>query len=1668
MIQDSREDRFLALSIAFFSTIGNGVQRLRSVWPVFALSCALTTASGTATLAQELGGVPAMEADVLEGGAPMSQMGGGDFFSQELGTLLRLRYNTEGYGQYETGNLDIGAMRIANFEDAIGFFDGQVTLSDENGVGYNLGVGFRWLGWAPFPLEPERITGFSFWTDGTSTDTGNFFPQVGVSYESLGDLWDLRVNGYIPLGQESQLGTFSPTGNTTFQDNFLVSETFAIRNTSLNVGEAEIARRIMPDRDAWAFAGPYVLANDDQDSAGYRVGVRGYAYPDLLVQLAVTDDEIFKTNTTFSVTWFVGRTRTNFRPAYGLADRMREPVMRNDYVALARDRVLGGNPLTNTNGDAFRFVHVNSAAAPGGDGTFENPLNNVGNVFPNSQDSDIVLLYSDSLFQNQNPLVLRDNQRLLGEGNNEIFQITTQQQGVIDIPETSPGARAGARPVIMDALGLGAVQLADANEVANFNIDGGLAGLFSPGTGAGNPNIHDMNISDTTGDGIVFTPLTRTNTTNPLLKTVAGNVTIDDVVFDNVGGNEININSFTAENLNDPNVALQETIVISDVTSTNGNGRGVWLQNTHSGRTASITNYTNGTQGTAGSGGGGGDGVLVFAGTGGNEFGGNVTLTNLDIFEIDGYALDFENVDTTSATTITNNNGLTYDGGSGTGGGMRFDNFDGTITGNSSTLRGGTLDGVRVTGVSDGTITLNSSVTFTAIDGTVINVGPDLGDSFTGLLTVSGDITANSVGQLVSLQRLGATSVLTLTGDMTDVENADSLGIFVGNNTAGIVLFSGDITVDTTGANRTGILLDTNGTTDISFNGLVDITTDGLNSNGFDARDGGMLTMLGTTNTVSTNGSTAVRITDMAISNAGAAISEVNVSNAAGAAANGIFLQSNTGGPIVLGTVGDLAGESGVITGTSGDAIVIQNSDNVTVSGIRVDNTAAVSGVRVTKTTAGTQIVNLNDLETNAGDIGIEVTGNGTGTLNMTVNDTNINSATATGLSIDDIDAGTVQINNVMVDGNGAMANAGISISNSNAAVTIDGNTVVQEVAGTAFNVNNGTGTISMAGDITNTVGRSIAVQNRTGGTTTFTATNNVTDSGTGILVNNNTGGTVNLVGDYELTTGANPAVTITNNTGSTTSIGQLDITTTTGSGFVATGGGTLSVVGITNTIESAGGIGLQIEGMTIGAVDFESVNQNGGTHGIRLVNNTGGTVTVGDTGAAVGAGGTIENTDNVGVFVENTNVTLNGVTVEDANGTTGNTAVEILHTNATAMNANLNRLTVQNQTQNGVLMDGTGGTGTFNANVQNLVVNVGSDGLTVDDGVTLTAGGTNTITSATGTGLTITDTTIAPAGANFQSITVTAGTGDGVAMENVTGGQVAITGTGTTLNSGGAITTAGTAVRLTNVENVDLRNLRIINSATGVGIDQTNAATTTMDVTIDNLNLDGATGDGINVLAASNAFNFAMRLLNSDLEADVVMSNTGAGPFGLLVEDTDIDVTGIDTAFLLTLSSGATTGDVTLRDGNRFTTDTGQALFIDTFDATNKDVKILVEDSMFVSNGVSAAADIRSRGNTLMNLTVQGNTFDSINAPNDLDIRSSGAQARMRLNLGGDDPSDFNSATGAGTMIVRELAGSDFRIFEVTETIVNDTRNFDPVDSDPNDAAFGNLPVPPPLPTVP
>jgi hypothetical protein len=236
------------------------------------------------------------------------------------------------------------------------------------------------------------------------------------------------------------------------------------------------------------------------------------------------------------------------------------------------------------------------------------------------------------------------------------------------------------------------------------------------------------------------------------------------------------------------------------------------------------------------------------------------------------------------------------------------------------------------------------------------------------------------------------------------------------------------------------------------------------------------------------------------------------------------------------------------------------------------------------------------------------------------------------------------------------------------------------------------------------------------------------------------------------------------------------------------------------------------------------------------------------------------------------------------------------------------------------------------------------------------------------------------------------------------------------------------------------------------------------MDVTINSLNLDASGGTGIDVLGANDDNDFNLRLINSDLEENVAMSITGSGTFGLLVDNNDIDVTGTTTAFALAFSGAAQEGNVTIRNGNDFDADDASALSISTSGGTAKTVTMLVADSLFTNSSADAAAEFDASGNALLNATIQGNTFDNAGAGDDFVMATNDAQSRIRLNLGGDVPADFNTAAGAGVFELFENAG-DFDIFERDDTF-GGLRNNGTVDG--NGGTYDDSAVAPPLPPVP
>lgn len=236
----------------------------------------------------------------------------------------------------------------------------------------------------------------------------------------------------------------------------------------------------------------------------------------------------------------------------------------------------------------------------------------------------------------------------------------------------------------------------------------------------------------------------------------------------------------------------------------------------------------------------------------------------------------------------------------------------------------------------------------------------------------------------------------------------------------------------------------------------------------------------------------------------------------------------------------------------------------------------------------------------------------------------------------------------------------------SGGSVTVSCAAAVSDNTGFAVDIDDhDSNNVTLSGNIT-TSGTGIRIQNCGGGIKTFSG-NITTSAGTAIVVTTNNGGTINFSGSSKsLSTGSNTAVNLTSNTGATINFtnGGLAITTTSGMGFNATGGGTVTVQGTGNTINSVSATALNVASTSIGAsgLTFQSISSGNNTvaadpvNGI-VLNNTGasGGLTVTGTSTTSGSGGTIQFTSNDGISINNAvNVSLTNMIIQDIGNMAG------------------------------------------------------------------------------------------------------------------------------------------------------------------------------------------------------------------------------------------------------------------------------------------------------------------------------------------------------------------------------------------------------------------------------
>jgi hypothetical protein len=719
----------------------------------------------------------------------------------------------------EEGNLNFEASPYMFVEEGMFFGSARFFRTNTADWGGSGGLGYR-----HYFQGIDRMLGASIWYDRDGS-RGSIFEQVGASFETLGNNFDFRTNLYYPVGtKERQLDLFIESGSFQFQDyNLLYDQTRvigeALKGLDMEIG-LPIKQEVAERHNIRAYAGWYYFLSDNTDDViGWKTRLEANPIPSVTMDVQLQDDEVFGTSVNFSVAWTFDPHNT-YRSNWHRStwDRMTTPVKRNRAVVVSNQNVteediVAINPVT---GLPYIIRHVNSAAGGGGDGTFENPFDQITDATTqggNNLNYDIVYVHADSIFNGADAGIVTDaGKRMLGEGDGITHFINIAGFGNRALPRATTGVD---RPQLINAPADG-LELASGSEFSGFIIDNpGGNGVVIDNTNGGTMRFVDINNAG--GNGIIMT--------NPTGNFIFESVNIADSVgnaFEVNGGNaNVTYSGSTISNTGGGRaVEIDGTtggfINMTGTTIEDENGQGILITNTAGSVTIDTATITDSTT----------TGVDI------NNTSGRVSF--IGITTIDNAAGVAMNISDIAATSVISMNRTTINNRNDTG--INLERIAGDVSFVGATDIGATVP----TAFLDETV---FAIDFQESTGNVTFNSIDITGGTSGVFAASG-IRVGELGTDNSgtFSVLGAVNMDALFGPSILIQDDDSIVRFSGpvdieytifddairvQNNRGAVFFGGNLTMDGTLANA--ILLQNN-SGGVSFN-TVDITS-GLKTDG--------------------------------------------------------------------------------------------------------------------------------------------------------------------------------------------------------------------------------------------------------------------------------------------------------------------------------------------------------------------------------------------------------------------------------------------------------------------------------------------------------------------------------------------------------------------------------------------------------------------------------------------------------------------------------------------------------------------------------------------------------------------------------------------------------------------------------------------------------------------
>ena len=400
--------------------------------------------------------------------------------------------------------------------DWLMFIDARLLLGDDNhNLGSNVGLGAR-----QYLPEYQRTIGGYIYHDTRDAGYANF-DQVSGGIETLGDIWDARLNWYVPTGTtRKQYATthVNNGGSYQFIGHYLYGGTFtryyqaAMKGLDMEAGAKFYTNDYM---DLRAYAGWYHFqASGSPQAWGWKSRVESRISDMVALNLSVQNDRVFDTTVNFSVgiQWpSITGLRNGPRSDLKAWDRLGESPERLRAIVVDNQEVQdpnGGLIINPSTGNPYYFMHV--ATGGNSDGSYEDPYATLAAAFadPRTQAGDLIV-YDHRNGSETGNFVLADNTQVLSEGP---AQFINSQFGSIQLPDSGTGIN----PDIT-----GNFTMSNNSVLSGFDITT-ASGDSIIANSVGNIRIANSTITNTsTGAGINLNQVTGTITVEntPILKT---------------------------------------------------------------------------------------------------------------------------------------------------------------------------------------------------------------------------------------------------------------------------------------------------------------------------------------------------------------------------------------------------------------------------------------------------------------------------------------------------------------------------------------------------------------------------------------------------------------------------------------------------------------------------------------------------------------------------------------------------------------------------------------------------------------------------------------------------------------------------------------------------------------------------------------------------------------------------------------------------------------------------------------------------------------------------------------------------------------------------------------------------------------------------------------------